>query len=78
MYIAAGEININDGVLCQVSKQIMIHHLPPILILHMKRFEIGPYTVTKDDRQVSFPEILNMEPYCTTECVQVIIDYIVL
>ena len=40
----------------------------------MKRFEIGPYTVTKDDRPVCFPEILNMEPYCTTECVQVIID----
>lgn len=55
----------------------MIHHLPPVLILHMKRFYIGIYTVTKDDRQISFPEILHMEPYCTNECIKVIINYII-
>ena len=62
-----------DGqlALCRVSKQIItIHELPPILILHMKRFEIN-YEVRKDDRHISFPEILDMAPYCTSKCVKV-------
>ena len=49
----------------------MIHQLPPILILHMKRFEIGFDDVTKDDRHISFPEVLDMAPYCTAECLKV-------
>ena len=51
----------------------MIHQLPPVLILHMKRFEFninGP--VTKDNRHVPFPKILNMAPYCTVKCLKVI------
>ena len=61
----------DEPALCRVSKQLMIHQLPPILILHMKRFEIGFYEVTKDDRHVSFPEILDMAPYCTSICLEV-------
>ena len=57
--------------LCQVSKQIIIHRLPPVLILHMKRFEISS-TVTKDSRHISFPEILDMAPYCTAKCLEVL------
>ena len=57
--------------LCQVSKQIMIHQLPPVLILHIKRFKIGPYSVTKDSKYVSFPPILDVAPYCTTDCLEV-------
>ncbi|XP_065907013.1 ubiquitin carboxyl-terminal hydrolase 16-like isoform X2 [Dysidea avara] len=56
--------------LCQVSKQIMIHQLPPVLILHIKRFKIGPYSVTKDSKYVSFPPILDVAPYCTTDCLE--------
>ena len=40
---------VNEPALCLVSKQIMIHQLPPILILRIKRFEIGFEDVTKDD-----------------------------
>ena len=58
-------------MLCQVSKQIMVHGLPPVLILHMKRFELG-YQISKDNRHISFPEILNMTPYCTVKCLKVI------
>ena len=54
----------------RVSKQMLIHQLPPVLILHMKRFSIGR-TVTKDNQHVSFSPVLNMVPFCTTECVQV-------
>ena len=66
----------DQPVLCLVSKQIMIHQIPPVLILHMKRFEIGD-KVTKDDRHISFPEILDMAPYCTAKCLEVrIICYV--
>ena len=61
----------DEPALCQVSKQIMIHQLPPVLILHMKRFEIDYNEVTKDNRHASFPEILDMAPYCTTRCIEV-------
>ena len=37
----------------------------------MKRFSIGYYNVTKDGRHISFPLILNMAPYCTSDCIQV-------
>lgn len=56
---------------CRVSKQIMIHQLPPVLILHLKRFEISYDGVIKDNRHISFPEILDMAPYCTTKCIEV-------
>ncbi|XP_065906353.1 serine/threonine-protein kinase TAO3-like isoform X2 [Dysidea avara] len=57
----------------RVSKQMLIHQLPPVLILHMKRFSIGR-TVTKDNQHVSFSPVLNMVPFCTTECVQRMAD----
>ena len=56
---------------CRVSKQILIHKLSPVLILQMKRFTIGSHNVTKDNQHVSFPRVLNMAPYCTTECLEV-------
>ena len=69
-YCAATNME-DEPVLCRVSKQIMIHQLPPILILHMKRFEIGWDQVTKDDRHITFSEVLDIAPYCTDECVKV-------
>ena len=54
-----------------VSRLILIHHLPPVLMLQLKRFSVGSYGVTKDNENVSFPLVLNMTPYCTNECVQV-------
>ncbi|XP_065906575.1 ubiquitin carboxyl-terminal hydrolase 16-like isoform X3 [Dysidea avara] len=63
-----------DTVECRVSKQNLIHHLPPVLILQMKRFNIGFYNVTKDGRHVSFPLVLDMGPYCTSDCIQKMAD----
>ena len=68
IYICIGEPNI---VLCCVSKQILIYELSPVLILHIKRFSIGSYRVTKDDRRLSFYFVLDMAPFCTTECIEV-------
>jgi len=54
-----------------VSKQFLIHRLPPVLILRMKRFKNIGETFTKDNQHISFPLILNMAPFCTRECVKV-------
>ena len=67
-FITESSSNAGDEIaLCRVSKQLSIHQLPPVLILHIKRFDLGGYSVTKDKRSVSFPEVLDMAPYCTTD-----------
>ena len=78
MYICFHTVPNDEPILSQVSKQLMIHQLPPILILHMKRFDIGFDVMTKDDRHISFPEILDMAPYCTFECIKVRMQFQVL
>ena len=56
--------------LSEVSKQLSIADLPEILVLHMKRFNLG-VRVSKSTIIISFPLILNMAPYCTNECLEV-------
>ncbi|XP_065906360.1 ubiquitin carboxyl-terminal hydrolase 45-like [Dysidea avara] len=60
----------DDVVLCLVAKQIIIHKLPKVLILHIKRFNIGDYMVKKDSTHITFPPILNMAPYCSNTCLE--------
>ena len=50
---------------CLVSKQLLIHKLPPILILHMKRFHLG-VRVTKNNNHITFPDMLNVAQYCSS------------
>ena len=57
--------------LCLVTKQILIHKLPQVLILHFKRFKIDSYIVSKDSRHVTFSPVLNMAPYCSNKCLEV-------
>ena len=54
-----------------VCKQLLLHQLPQVLILHLKRFTVGPYTVTKNKAHVSFPPMLNMAPYSSNACLKV-------
>lgn len=61
----------DDLNLCLVSKQVAVHQLPPVLILHLKRFTIEPDGIFKDTQHIKFPHKLNMAPYCTTQCVKV-------
>ena len=49
---------------CLVSKQLLIHELPPILVLHMKRFHLG-LRVTKNNNHTDFPDTLNVSSFCT-------------
>ena len=54
-----------------VTKQILIHQMPQILILHFKRFNLDTYMVTKETKHVEFSPILNMAPYCSNMCLEV-------
>ena len=45
--------------------------LQKLLILHIKRFEIGNVAVTKNNEFLSFALLLDMAPYCTNGCLQV-------
>jgi len=60
----------DDYALCNVSKSLIIHQLPKVLVLHIKRFHLEP-VVRKDDDYVSFTKVLDMAPYCTTDCIEV-------
>ena len=43
-----------DGVaLCPVSKLLLLHKLPKILVLHLKRFKLGA-TVIKNNCRIDF------------------------
>ncbi|XP_065920940.1 ubiquitin carboxyl-terminal hydrolase 45-like isoform X2 [Dysidea avara] len=57
-----------DGLaLCPVSKLLLIHDLPKVLVLHLKRFKLG-IVVTKNNQHVQFPFELNIAPFCTNHC----------
>ena len=63
----------SSEILTFVCKQLLIHKLPQVLILHLKRFTIGAYTVTKNKARVTFPPVLDMAPYSSNLCLQVCI-----
>lgn len=47
-----------------VLKQTRIWRSPSVLFIHLKRFEIIGNRMRKNDRNVSIPFELNLEPYC--------------
>nr|XP_015207824.1 PREDICTED: ubiquitin carboxyl-terminal hydrolase 44 [Lepisosteus oculatus]XP_015207825.1 PREDICTED: ubiquitin carboxyl-terminal hydrolase 44 [Lepisosteus oculatus] len=52
-------------ILTEAQKQLMVHKLPQVLRLHLKRFRwSGRNHREKIGVHVSFDQILNMEPYC--------------
>ncbi|XP_065906985.1 ubiquitin carboxyl-terminal hydrolase 45-like isoform X2 [Dysidea avara] len=57
----------SDTVESLCSKQLLIHTLPPVLTLHIKRFHLYP-TVTKNDRHIKFPLTLDLTPFVTAQC----------
>jgi len=48
----------------RAMKQLTLRKLPPVLILHLKRFNIG-IIVTKNTNRVKYPEQVDVSPYCT-------------
>ncbi|XP_054622524.1 ubiquitin carboxyl-terminal hydrolase 44 isoform X2 [Dunckerocampus dactyliophorus] len=55
-------------LLTEARKQLMVHKLPQVLRLHLKRFRwSGRNHREKIGVHVSFDQLLNMEPYCRRE-----------
>ncbi|KAI4882225.1 hypothetical protein NFI96_025673 [Prochilodus magdalenae] len=49
-------------------KQMLISSPPPVLTLHLKRFQQVAYSVCKVNRHVQFPQVLDLAPFCSTSC----------
>ncbi|KAG9348431.1 hypothetical protein JZ751_002166 [Albula glossodonta] len=49
-------------------KQMLISSPPPVLTLHLKRFQQVAYSVCKVNRHVQFPHILDLAPFCSVNC----------
>ena len=47
------------------SKQMLISFAPPVLTLHLKRFQQARFTLRKLTKHVDFPLELNLAPFCS-------------
>ncbi|XP_069046289.1 ubiquitin carboxyl-terminal hydrolase 16 isoform X2 [Lepisosteus oculatus] len=66
-----GSRSSSDGEKCVYTdalKQMLISLPPPVLTLHLKRFQQVGYSVCKVNRHVIFPQVLDLAPFCTTNC----------
>ncbi|KAM7378380.1 hypothetical protein PAMA_013334 [Pampus argenteus] len=65
---ARRRISSKPVTLTKAQKQLMVHKLPQVLRLHLKRFRwSGRNHREKIGVHVSFDQLLNMEPYCCRE-----------
>ncbi|KFR09715.1 Ubiquitin carboxyl-terminal hydrolase 16, partial [Opisthocomus hoazin] len=55
-------------VYTNASKQMLISLAPPILTLHLKRFQQAGFNLRKVNRHVKFPEVIDLAPFCTAKC----------
>ncbi|VDI10562.1 ubiquitin carboxyl-terminal hydrolase 16/45 [Mytilus galloprovincialis] len=55
-------------VYSNASKYYLIYTPPPVLTLHLKRFEQVGFTSRKVNRHVDFPFILDISPFCSSMC----------
>lgn len=56
------------NVYTDALKQMLISSPPPVLTLHLKRFQQVGYSVCKVNRHVQFPQVLDLAPFCSTNC----------
>ncbi|XP_040902992.1 ubiquitin carboxyl-terminal hydrolase 16 [Toxotes jaculatrix] len=49
-------------------KQMLISSPPPVLTLHLKRFQQNGYSICKVNRHVQFPLVLDLAPFCAVKC----------
>ncbi|XP_069060173.1 ubiquitin carboxyl-terminal hydrolase 16 isoform X1 [Pleurodeles waltl] len=67
-------INVKDEkdekkyVYTNAKKQMLISFAPPILTLHLKRFQQAGVNLRKVNRHIKFPELIDLAPFCTAKC----------
>ncbi|XP_039713791.1 ubiquitin carboxyl-terminal hydrolase 16 isoform X2 [Pteropus medius] len=55
-------------VYTNAKKQMLISLAPPVLTLHLKRFQQAGFNLRKINKHIKFPEILDLAPFCTLKC----------
>ncbi|XP_004646384.1 ubiquitin carboxyl-terminal hydrolase 16 [Octodon degus] len=55
-------------VYTNAKKQMLISLAPPVLTLHLKRFQQAGFSLRKVNKHIKFPEILDLAPFCTLKC----------
>ncbi|NXR14869.1 UBP16 hydrolase, partial [Semnornis frantzii] len=55
-------------VYTNARKQMLISLAPPVLTLHLKRFQQGGFNLWKVNKHVKFPEVIDLAPFCTAKC----------
>ncbi|XP_066476168.1 ubiquitin carboxyl-terminal hydrolase 16 [Tiliqua scincoides] len=62
------EKNAKKHVYTNAKKQMLISLTPPVLTLHLKRFQQAGYNLQKVNKHIKFPEILDLAPFCSVKC----------
>ncbi|KAI5625437.1 ubiquitin carboxyl-terminal hydrolase 16, partial [Silurus asotus] len=52
----------------EAKMQVLISSPPPVLTLHLKRFQQMGYRSCKVNRHIQFPQVLDLGPYCSAKC----------
>ncbi|KAH0622172.1 hypothetical protein JD844_024246 [Phrynosoma platyrhinos] len=57
-----------EGVYTNARKQLLISSVPAVLVLHLKRFHQAGMSLRKVNRHVDFPIVLDLAPFCSASC----------
>ncbi|KAM8975168.1 ubiquitin carboxyl-terminal hydrolase 16 [Pelodytes ibericus] len=55
-------------VYTNAKKQMLVSVPPPILTLHLKRFQQNGFNLHKINKHIKFPELIDLAPFCTVKC----------
>ncbi|XP_036600764.1 ubiquitin carboxyl-terminal hydrolase 16 [Trichosurus vulpecula] len=55
-------------VYTNAKKQMLISLAPPILTLHLKRFQQAGLNLCKVNKHIKFPDVIDLAPFCTMKC----------
>lgn len=57
-----------EGAYTNARKQLLISSVPAVLVLHLKRFHQAGVSLRKVNRHVDFPLVLDLAPFCSASC----------
>uniref|UniRef100_W5NKF8 Ubiquitin carboxyl-terminal hydrolase n=1 Tax=Lepisosteus oculatus TaxID=7918 RepID=W5NKF8_LEPOC len=61
-----------EKVYTSARKQMLISSLPPVVTLHLKRFHQAGMSLRKVNRHVDFPLVLDLAPFCSASCKNIV------
>ena len=62
---------VNAKTMPAATKRTLIYNPPAVLVLHMKRFERTATGFTKRSDTVTYEELLDLGPYCSSDCLRI-------